>query len=242
MSNKLKYAILSIFTFTAMFVSANGVIAQQPQTKQPPAIATVGESIVTARPDRARIDVGVVTQANTSQAAVSQNAQKLEETMKRLRALLGSNADIKTVSYSLQPNYRYPKEGGEPTISGYTATNIIRVTLDDLTKVGEVIDTASGAGANRVQSLQFTLKDDQEIQAQALREAAIRARKKADALASALGVRTVRILNVTESSQPVYPVRDVAFARAEAATTPIEPGMIEVRAIVSLTVEISDQQ
>lgn len=212
--------------------------AQEASEKLPPSIRTVGEAEVLVQPDRARIDIGVVTQADTSQAAASQNAQKLETTLARLRQLLGVNADIKTISYTLTPNYRYPREGGEPSLVGYTATNIVRVTLDDLTKVGSVVDTATQAGANRIQGLQFTVKDEQAPQAQALREAALKARRKADALASALGVRIVRVLSVTESGSPVVPVRDIAFARAEGAQTPIEPGTIEIRANVALTVEI----
>lgn len=231
-NNKLRQLFFILILFTSSSV------AQETFNKLPPSIRTSGEAVVTVQPDRARIDVGVVTQANSSQTAVSQNAQKLEATLARLRQLLGANADVKTVSYTLTPNYRYPREGGEPTITGYTATNIVRVTLDDLTRVGSVIDAASQAGANRIQSLQFTLKDEQAAQAQALREAAIKARRKAEALASALNVKIVRILSAAEGGSPVIPVRDIAFARAEAAQTPIEPGTIDVRAEVVLTVEI----
>ena len=126
-----------------------------------------------------------------------------------------------------------------PMIAGYTATNIVRVTLDDLTKVGSVIDTAAEGGSNRIQNLRFMLKDEGAAEAQALREAALKARTKAQALASALGLNVIRVLSVSESTAPVYPVRDVAFARAETASTPIEPGTIEVRATVALTLEIS---
>lgn len=225
--------------FIALILFAAAVGAQNPAgEKMPPFVRTTGEAVVTAQPDRAQIDIGVVTQAETSQAAVSQNAQKVEATLARLRSLLGANADIKTVSYAVSPNYRYPKEGGEPTIAGYTAMNIVRVTLDDLAQVGRVIDTATQAGANRVQNLRFTLKNEAAVQTQALREAARQARQKADALASALNLNIVRVLSVEESSPVVVPVRDVMFARTEAASTPIEPGTIEVRATVTLTVEI----
>lgn len=234
----MKTAKLSLLLITVLF-PASSVAAQETNPKLPPSINTTGEAVVSVQPDRARIDVGVVTQADTSQAAVSHNAAKLESTLKRLRGLLGADADIKTVSYSLTPNYRYPKEGGEPQITGYTAANIIRVTLDDLTKVGNVIDTATQAGANRIQSLQFTLKDEQAVQAQALREAARKARRKADTIASALNVKVVRVLSVMESGQASIPFRDVAYARAESSSTPIEPGTIEIRVSVSLTVEIS---
>lgn len=225
------FIILILFTLP--------IAAQNPtDEKLPPSIRTNGEAVVTTQPDRALIDIGVVTQANSSQTAASENAQKLEAVLAQLKKLLGANADIKTISYSITPNYRYPQGGGEPTITGYTATNIVRVTLDDLTQVGKVIDTATQNGANRVNSLQFTLKDERKVQSQALREAAVKAREKADTLASALNLKVVRVLSLNESSPVVIPVRDVGFTRAESASTPIEPGTIEVRATVTLMVEV----
>ncbi len=211
----------------------------QSSDKLPPSIRTTGEAEVIVQPDRALIDIGVVTQANTSQAAVEQNAKKVEAVLAQLRQLLGAKADIKTISYTVTPQYKYPKEGGERSITGYTATNIVRVTIDDLTQAGKAIDAATQAGANRIQSLRFTLKDERTVQEQALREAALDARKKADALAAALDLRITRVLSVNESSPVVRPVRSVAFAREDAATTPIEPGTIEIRATVELTVEVT---
>jgi uncharacterized protein len=229
--------IKPLFALLILILGVSSLSAQDAAAKMPPHIRTTGEATVTARPDRAMIDVGVVTQADTSQAAVTQNAQKLETTLARLRQLLGAGADIKTISYSVTPNYQYPREGGQPTITGYTATNIVRVTLDDLTKVGNVIDTATQGGANQIQNLRFTLKDESTVKAQALREAAVKARASAQALASALNMTIVRVLSVVEAGSPVIPIRDVAFAKAEGASTPIEPGTIEVTASVTLTVE-----
>lgn len=228
-----------LFIALITLLGASGIFAQSTPNHLPPHVRTTGEATVTVRPDRAQIDVGVVTQANTSQAAVQQNAQKLEATLTRLRQLLGTDADIKTISYSVTPNYRYPQGGGEPTITGYTATNIVRVTLDDLTKIGSVIDTAVQGGSNRIQNLRFMLKDEAPVKAQALREAAVKARASANALADALGLRVVRVLSVAEGGSPVVPMREIAFARADAASTPIEPGTIEVTASVSLTIEVT---
>ncbi|MCA1590565.1 MAG: SIMPL domain-containing protein [Acidobacteria bacterium] len=230
--------LLKPLLIVLMFLTVH-TAAQDSTDKLPPSIRTVGEAEIAVKPDRAEIDVGVVTQAENSRNAVEQNARKLASTLARLRTLLGADADIKTISYSLTPNYRYPQTGGEPTITGYTATNIVRVTLDDLARVGNVIDTATEAGANRIQSLRFTLRDEKPVQAQALRDAALAARRKADALAAALNVKVVRVLSAVESGSPVVPMRDVAFARAEAASTPIEPGTIEIRASVTLTVQIA---
>src|SRR6185312_6258339 len=138
-------------------------------------IRVTGAATVTANPDRARVDVGVVTQAAQSQIAVSQNARTFNALMVALRKAFGQGTDIKALSYSLNPDYQYgasSSSGGPPTIKGYTATNVVRVTIDDLGRIGDVIDTAAQAGANRIPSIQFTLRDEEGVRVQALREAA----------------------------------------------------------------------
>ncbi len=226
-----------LLPLTVLTLLGAGDAAQEPDGRPtPPFIRVHGEATVTVQPDQARIDIGVTTQTQTAQAAAADNAQRLEAVLTELRRALGAGAEIKTVSYSLNPDYRYPKEGGEPTITGYTATNVVRVTLNDLTRVGQAIDAATKSGANQVHRLQFTLKDEQAAQSQALRAAAVKAKAKAESLAQALGLKIARVLSVVESSGDVQPImRDVTLARAEAAaSTPVEPGTIEVRATVTL--------
>ena len=203
-------------------------------------IRVTGASIVTANPDRARVDVGVVTQAPQSQVAVSQNARTFNAVMTSLHKTFAA-ADIKTLTYTLTPDYQYHASGGAPTITGYTASNVARVTIDDLVKIGDVIDVATKAGANRVPNIQFTLRDEQAARSQAVREAAVKARAEADILAAALGLKVNRILTVEEGGPVAVPVREVMLARSEpmSAATAIQPGSIEVSANVTLTVEVS---
>ena len=204
-------------------------------------IQVKGDATATAKPDQAEIKIGVLTQASTGQAAAAQNAQKQEAVLAELRKVLGPGVEIKTISYSLSPNYRYPKEGGQPTLSGCTASNIVQVRTSDLAQVGKVIDVATQSGANTIEGLRFTLKDEQAVVSQALREAAIVAKAKAEALASALRLKILRVLHVDEGGQPARPLfAEAAAMRAGAAPpTPVEPGIIEVQATVTLTVEIA---
>ena len=229
----------TLVTFALICAWGLPVLAQTPSTVS--SIRVTGASIVTANPDRARVDVGVVTQAPQSQVAVSQNARSFNAVMASLRKAFGAGTDIKTLTYSLTPDFQYHSSGSAPTITGYTATNVARVTIDDLDKIGQVIDVATQAGANRVPNIQFTLRDEQAVRSQALREAAVKARAEADTLAAALGLKVNRILTVEEGGPVAVPVREVMFARAEAASsgTAIQPGMIEVNANVTLTVEVS---
>ena len=219
-------------------------LALSAYAESPPSMSSIrvtGTSTVTAKPDRARVDVGVVTQAPQSQLAVSENARTFNAVMSSLRKTFGPNTDIKSLSYSLNPDFQYHASGGQPTITGYTATNVVRVTIDDLGKIGDVIDVATKAGANRVPSIQFALRDEDAVRTQALREAAVKARAEADTLANSLGLKVNRILTVEEGGPVIVPAREVMFARAElsAAATAIQPGSIEVNANVTLTVEVS---
>jgi uncharacterized protein YggE len=221
--------------------------AQEPAgrpERMPPTIRVTGEAVVTVKPDQAQIDIGVLTQAQTSQAASAENARKLDAVLPELRAALGPTARIETVSYNLQPNYQYPRDGGRPTITGYTASNLVRVTLQDLSAVGKAIDVTTRSGANQIHRLQFMLKDEEAARATALREAAAKARVKAEALAEALGVKVVRLISVVEGGASVQPVRDVMMmnrAAEASAPTQVMPSLIEVHGTVTLTVEISQR-
>jgi uncharacterized protein YggE len=228
----------------AVAAPAGGASAQEPAERPArPFIRVSGEATVQARPDRAEIDIGVVAQAPTAQAAAAQNAQQLDAVLAALRTALGPAAAIRTAGYSLNPVSRPPREGLPPAIAGYTATNTAHVTTDDLAAVGRAIDAAMQAGANQIQRLQFTLKDEGAARAQALREAAIKARAQAEVLAGALGLKIVRVLSVTEGAPvAVRPLLGAARAmgpQAPAAPTPVEPGSIDVRAEVALVVEVT---
>ena len=227
--------------FTLALFNGNLFARQDAQDKNPrPSIRVTGEATITTKPDQAEIDIGVVTQAQNAQDAATQNAQKVDAVLAALRNAIGAGADIKTVGYSLNPNYRYPERGGQPTITGYTASNTVQVKTSTLTQVGKIIDVSTQSGANNIQALRFTLKDEQAARAQALKEAALKARAKADALASALGLRIQRVLFVEEQGQTTpIPMYAKAAMEAGVGQTPVEPGTIDVRATVTLTVEVA---
>lgn len=199
-------------------------------------LRVIGQASVMSPPDQVKIDFGVVTRAETAQQAAAENARMLQNVLSALRRELGPGADIETISYVLRPDYRYPPEG-EPELTGYTATNLVRVTEDDLSNVGALIDTATRGGANRVERIQFTLKDPDAAQARALRRAAEDARAKAGRLASALGLQVIGIRSVIETGETPRPFYELDVARIAATTTPIVPGAIETTATVTLTAE-----
>ena len=226
----------------ACTVAAAPARAQQTPLSPVSSIRVTGDARVTAKPDRVQIDIGVTTRAAQSQEAASQNARQVDAVLAAMRKATPA-AVLKTISYSLNPTYQYHSNGEEPTITGYSAVNVVQVTLDDLAKIGTVIDSATLAGANHVQGIQFTLRDQDAVRAEALRQAATRARAEADMLAAALGLKVVRVLSVEENSPRLVPVRAYMGApRAVVSTamaTPVEAGTLDVTADVVLTVEVS---
>jgi uncharacterized protein YggE len=117
----------------------------------------------------------------------------------------GVPLEIRTIAYTLRPDYRDGTPDDGPVVTGYVASNIVRVTLEDLGQIGTVIDTATAAGANRVQALRFTLKDEAAARAEALKQAAVQARAEARTLAAALDLDVVRVLSVSEAGPGVIP-------------------------------------
>ena len=200
-------------------------------------VHAVGDATVSVKPDLARVSFSVVTQASTAQDASSQNATLVSTVLMQLQLLLGPNADIQTVGYSLSANYTYPTGGGLPKLVGYTASNTIRVTTADLSNTGKIIDTGIQAGATQVSGLQFALKDEEPVRAQALKLATAQAKAHADAMASGAGLHTGGF-RLIEEGVAVLSANKTATPTAGATTTPIISGLVDVQATVTIEVDL----
>ncbi|MBZ5583253.1 MAG: SIMPL domain-containing protein [Acidobacteriia bacterium] len=205
---------------------------------RPASVMAAGEAVVSVKPDLAKINIGVLTQAPSAQAASSQNAAQVQAVLDKLRSALGPRADIRTAAYTLSPNYQYPRPGGQPTIAGYSASNTVEITTADLAGVGKLIDAATQAGATNIQQLQFTLKDEAPVRAEALRQASAQARANAEAMAAGLGLKLGKVLWLDQGTTPQVAPRMMQMAGAANAATPVEEGNIEVRAAVTLTIAL----
>ncbi len=222
---------------SVLFLAAVSLVGGQAEAQTPRLVRAAGEAVIKVKPDLAIVNVGVVTQAATARDANVQNAAQVEAVLAQLRQVLGSNADIKTTSYSLTPNYRY-SQTAPPTLIGYTATNNVEVNIADLSVVGSVIDAASQAGANNIGSLQFTLKDPEPVRLQALGLAAKQGKAHAEAIAAGLGARVGSVINAAEGVT-VTPIVRGETPTAAAPTTPIESGLVQVRATVTVEAELA---
>lgn len=212
-----------------------------------PVLTVAGSGQARVAPDEATVRLGVTAQAPTARAAQEQVNRVANAVLTAVRELGVRAEDIQTSDLNLNPLYSQGRgqELQEPRITGYQASNVVSIRLEDLTKVGPAIDAGLSAGANRLEGVFFGLRNDQAARAEALTDAVREARSKAEALARALRVRLVEIVEVAEGgvtiSPPPTPFRGRMAMEAAAmdVSTPVSSGQVGVDASVTVRYRIT---
>ncbi len=211
--------------------------------ERPPAtIAVTGEGQVEAAPDMATVSLGVQTDADTAAAAMAENSAKLAAVIERLKAAGIEPRDIQTSGLSLGPRYDYGKQDGTPpTVTGYTASNMVTVRVRALDNVGAVLDDVVSGGANTLNGLSFGLADDRPLMDEARNEAVADAAARAALYAKAAGVTLGRVMMIAEAGG-YAPPRPMAMEAgfAKASDMPVAPGELTISASVSVVYEIAE--
>ncbi|MCG6956600.1 MAG: SIMPL domain-containing protein [Gemmatimonadetes bacterium] len=215
------------------------VPVQAPQTQSreaPPTIEVSGSASVHVPADVAKVSFAVETRGKEAAAAASENAQTMSQVMAALRAASLPGLKIETYGYSLNPEYVAPSPQGNRArvIDGYTALNNIRVTVSDVQAAGKVMDTAIGAGANRVSGLSFEASETADARREALTRAVSEARTQAQAIADALGRELGPPVEIHGGAQQPTPRPQGVMLMAREMATPVEAGDLTVTASVTI--------
>lgn len=212
-------------------------------------ISVSGLGEASAAPDAATVSVGVGAQAETAKEAVAQNATTMTAVLKALKDAGIEDKDVRTSDFNLGPRYDWVQEGqggGRQVLRGYEVTNMVNVRLNDIAKVGPILDTLVEAGANQSAGVNFDIVNSDELLKAARRAAALDAKAKAEEYAETLGVTLGKLRSISEQvSGPGFPVQGFAMARnavaAQAAPpTPISGGAQRISVTVTGVWEIAD--
>ncbi|MFA9454447.1 MAG: SIMPL domain-containing protein, partial [Candidatus Aminicenantaceae bacterium] len=198
----------------------------------------ISESASVAAPaNLVRIAFAVESNASEAGEAVRLNAEQTDALLKALKKAIGREDRLETSGYSLNPVYG---RGNTQVTSGYRVRNTVTLTSKEVEKAGAFIDAATGAGANRIDSLSFAHDQAEKLKDQAAVKALEKAVKTAERLAAAAGMRVVRIVNIAYSTPGprVRFNRSVLPEAGSGASTPIEVGDLSVSASVRMTFEI----
>jgi uncharacterized protein YggE len=211
-----------------------------PATPQTPSIVTVGEAVIRRAPDQAFVTAAVETRARAPRDAQKQNADLMAAVQQRISDAGLARDAVRTTGYSIDAEFDFT--GGRRVLRGYVARNGVEIRLDAIERTGEIIDAIVQAGATSITGVRFEIKERTAVEREALRRAVEDARARADALAAGAGRTVDRVLRIDDARHGRIPGPQPMMMRsaagAESVQTPIEPGLVEVRAQVTLTVAI----
>ena len=201
-------------------------------TAQGPILSFSVDKEVRSRPDRAAIGAGVTNTAATAVEALRANSVAMEKLVAAAKARGIKPENIQTSGINLSPQYDYGNQtaGQQPRFIGYQVSNTVRVTTDDVAKLGELLDALVAAGGTNVDGPYFSVKDSDAMLAPARATAFREAGEKAADYARLAGYGRVELVSVTEGGSFSGP-RPMPFAmlasdaRAESKAV-IEPGQV----------------
>jgi len=189
----------------------------------------MGESEIVAIPDQATVNLGFTITERTVETAQEKANTVTNSIVSAVKELGIDGADIKTINYSIYPEYDY--SGSVQRVTGFRVDNTVQVTLKDTTLMNQVIDTGAEQGANQIGGVQFSLSTEKtkELTRQARKEAIEEAKANAQELASLAGMRLGKIINISESQQNgnEYPMMDARAYGAGGEKVMSEPTQIE---------------
>ena len=233
-----------IATLTAIVLVLAFAVTLVPQEKQATAqeitpfpsrekiISVSGTATASVEPDLLRVQFGVETQEKTAKAALEANSQLMTAIVDSIKKTGITEDELSTSSLNIYPVYdsyqdkatgRYTQE-----LIGYRVSNILMVETGKLSLAAGIIDGAVTAGANRIDSVYFTLSPQKQLEVKdgLIEKAILNAKSKAEKALAPLDHKIIGVKAVSLSEfgiSPPIPYYD-AVARLEGAakvSTPV---------------------
>ena len=233
-------------------LSSPGPLTAQEQRRESRTISVSGTGKVSARPDVAEIQLGVVTEAPTAAAALQGNNEAMNRLATTLKERGIAEKDIQTVQIQVMPRYTQPQprrpvpgeEAGEfiPRIFGYRVENSVRITARQIDKLGPLLDAVVGGGVNQVRGISFHVEKVDKLLVGARKDAVENAWKKARDLAESAHVDLGLPLKIEEHGGGVPVPQPRMYSAgpmmAAAPAMAVSPGEQELSVTVSVVYEL----
>ena len=207
-----------------------------PSSTIEPAILTSGDAIVSRKPDLAIVTSGVESQQGTAAAAQADLATKTAKLISRIKGLGVADKDLGTTGYWVGPVYGSTGQ----TITGYRASHQLQIKWHNVDTVGKTLDAIVQEGGATNISVSFGLTDPKTAQAEARSLAVADARSKAQAMASAAGVKLGQVIRISDLSTASRPPMPLSFgAAAIRQDTQVPVGQMDVQVTVEVDFAIA---
>lgn len=190
--SKLKQMLCTLLTICLLAIGSTSALAAQPDV---PSISVSANATIEVAPDTAVISFDVNGKGRTAAEATNAAASKMEGVRHNLLGCNILGSDITTTSYTL-----YPDTDIKGKITGYTASNSVRIKLKDIAKLGPVIDKISAAGVDTINNISFSVSSRELYRNRLLAQAVENARQQAAVVANAGGRTLGKLLSANISS------------------------------------------
>lgn len=249
-------AIIATAHIATMQTSHNQAFAQQviPPSREK-TISVTGTATTSVDPDLLRIQFGVEVQTKTAKEAIDANTVAMNDVVSAIKKLGITEDELSTSSFNIFPVYDSitdPKTGVyvRTELVGYRVSNILTVETTKLSMAGGIIDAATEAGANRVDSVSFTLSPQKQlsVQDELIGNAVENAKAKAEKALAPLDqhIIGVKFVSLSDFGYPPPPIQYyAAYSKADAGgareSTPIFSSDQDVTTTASVVFLIGDQ-
>ena len=193
-------------------------------------ILTSGQAVVSKKPDLATVSAGIQSQQSTAAAAQSDLASRTSRLIVRIRSLGVPDKDLSTAGYWVGPVYG---QSGE-SIAAYRASLQLVAKWHNVDTVGKALDAIVQEGGATNISVSFGLADPRAAQAEARSQAIVDARSRAQAMASAAGVKLGQVVRVSDLSTVSRPPMPYAAGATAKIDTQVPVGEMDVEVTVEV--------
>lgn len=203
-------------------------------------ITMTGRATIGATPDRVEITLGVSSKAETAKDALTLNNVNMNQIISTLKENGVEEKYILTSNFSIHADYQHFKDGRPAQVRGYNVSNTVRVQVQDVKKLGPLLDKVVSAGSNQVHGIRFYVSNAEEIKDKARKKAVERARRKAELYTEAAGVKLGKVMVISESAHHAgnTPVPMARSLKAEATSVPISGGEQQLGVSVTISWEL----
>jgi hypothetical protein len=170
-------------------------------------LSVSGAATAKVQPNKVQIVFAVDTVKETAKAALDVNAGATNAVLGALEAAGVKGNETSTADFVINPVYEYSPHGNVQNLTGYTVSNSILVASYNLNDTSKWIDVIVGAGANRINGVDFQLSDEKaaEVRNSLILSAIKDARNKANLAAGAIGMKVVDVKSLEIDDSGHYP-------------------------------------
>ncbi|MFA5360413.1 MAG: SIMPL domain-containing protein [Candidatus Paceibacterota bacterium] len=221
-------------------------------------ISFSAEGKVLAKPDIAKIVIGVITQGEKAEVVQEENNKRMKEAIDFIKEQGVNDDDIQTTSYNLNPQYDYNwcrRQGQEaadyiscpPKIIGYQLSQRATIKIRDFDKINTIIGGLSEKEVNQISNVSFEIDDPEAYKNEARIQALNKIEERAKILSAKTNIRLGKIITISEGPS-IYPsYRSLEMEKSMAGSSedstvvpqaPIESGTEEISITLNVSYEL----